>query len=316
MGRLMSVRSGSWFPEPDVTTHAGTMIPETADFFVSPPLEIGRVLSAHSGLQKGRQPAEIWAIIVAATVGLLAGFGMGYGINTLFEVQADIWRNGWTGGLATAGGFTGWAIAQLFSATCSYVAEDGAAAFTCAGRRDNIRRKEILCFKDAIELRTGGERYFTGPFHRETRYEFRWCNRNGWEFFNLAGKHGSEEGSPPERNPYHFARAAERAWSKYALRGAIQALEKSGVVTFRLLGHDSVQLGPGFIELHREVGWRESRQERSTTSNQTRHIHVRRKGSKTKVPDIQSGWSFEHGYYCWEYKTWQTRNYSYWSSRR
>ena len=44
------MRQSKWIPGKDITRHSGNPIPNDLDFFIPPPLEIGKVISADSTL--------------------------------------------------------------------------------------------------------------------------------------------------------------------------------------------------------------------------------------------------------------------------
>src|SRR5688572_2875353 len=48
-----------WLPPDDVTAHNSEPVDRTRDFFHPPPAEIGKVLTAHSTLVRGKEPYSL-----------------------------------------------------------------------------------------------------------------------------------------------------------------------------------------------------------------------------------------------------------------
>jgi hypothetical protein len=68
---------------------------------------------------------------------------------------------------------------------------------------------------------------------------------SGW----LGGSSYNAMDRPTNDDPYHFALAAETAWSKYMLDAVNQELKRTGSYRFNLKGSNYVMTGPGFIDL-------------------------------------------------------------------
>ena len=91
-------------------------------------------------------------------------------------------------------------------------------------------------------------RYVNGVY-QGTNYTFTWTDGDGRTRFTISGTHHSERGTPPPKDAYHFASAAELAWSNYLLRLVPEQLKEDNAIYFSLGGSDWVRIGPGFLDL-------------------------------------------------------------------
>lgn len=62
----------AWIPDPGVSNHAGGAILENSDFFVRPPIEIGRVISAETTLTGNKKAIATSERIKMMGVGFVA----------------------------------------------------------------------------------------------------------------------------------------------------------------------------------------------------------------------------------------------------
>jgi hypothetical protein len=138
-----------------------------------------------------------------------------------------------------------------FRHRCTYVGRQGIARFKCRGSRSNIRT-EIFIFAEAAELRTAQTRHFYNGAYTGTNYSYTWTDFNGRKVFVVSGQYKSLQGTPKARDPFHFAVAAEMAWSSHLLAQAPPQLEAGGAIRFGLRGADSIRLSTGEIALTRK----------------------------------------------------------------
>jgi hypothetical protein len=245
------LQSTSAEPEPLQTTqvignHGGGQLTSRDDFFVPPPAEIGEVVSAYTSLRKETQPmspgTRLAGVLVAGAVGLAIGLVISLNIkNPFFQLFWPV--------LLASIGLLVVLLATRFKHTCTYVAQEGVARFTCKGSREQMAG-QVFCFKDAAELRTSQTRHYTNGVYQHTQYSYTWTDIGGRGRFVLSGQHHSEAGTPPAKDAYHFATAAEQAWTLYML-GQVQAqLKMSGTIFFGLGGKNWVKLGERFISVH------------------------------------------------------------------
>jgi hypothetical protein len=108
----------------------------------------------------------------------------------------------------------------------------------------------VLRFVDAAELRASQTRQFVNGVYAGTEYDFRWSDASGRELLRLKGTHRGKDGTPKPGDAFHFAAAAEVAWSVHYLERAQAQLEKEGSIAFRVDGRRVVRVGPGFMEFH------------------------------------------------------------------
>ena len=143
-----------------------------------------------------------------------------------------------------------WLLVRLFrrSPSTTYVGADGVALFR-GDRQGNVRQAQVLRFADAAELFTGSTRHFYNGIYTGTSYAYRF-EGDGRTLFKVAGKHNSKAGTPKPGDAYHFARAAEVAWSNHFLDRCQAELARQKFIQFRVNGADYVRVGHGVMEFH------------------------------------------------------------------
>jgi predicted Zn finger-like uncharacterized protein len=230
-------------PPDALPDHRGRPLPEDAEFFIPPPDEIGEVLSGHTTLREGNREWPAWVAISAPVVGGALGVVFG------------VWLSGTSASMGSVEhflfpilfGLLGVVVLFfifLFSHTATYVGKEGAAQFDAFWAR-NIFLKYLLRFCDAAELWTGVTVHLMNGGYWYTSFSSIWYDDRGKPLFSLLGRHHSEKGDPPAENKYHFAQAAEHAWTRWLLPDALRQLEDPGYVQFRLwrlLGDEWIRL--------------------------------------------------------------------------
>jgi hypothetical protein len=231
-------------PSDEIKNHGGDPIPDDADFFVDPPQEIGPLLSAYSTLRQGKAPWPLWLRWMLGLFLFGVGAAIGLVIDILNGVHNPIWLVFWP----LAFGVVGAAIALLasgFTHTCTYVGRDGVARYVCSGRRDNVGTREVFRFRDATELRTSQTMHYRNGIYQNTTYTFTWTDVGGRQRYQVGGSHTKKDGNPPTTDFYHFARAAEFAWTMYLIDDAHRQIELSGDVKFHVGKNQWIRVGPG-----------------------------------------------------------------------
>lgn len=232
-----------------VRNHAGEPLPPGLDFFVPPPEEIGPVVTATSTLQSGVRPrtpgnrAAItggYFLIGAAIILFFVGLG------TPREIAHYVVWPTIVGSICGLSAF----LVTRFRHTCSYVGREGVARFRCAGERGNIVLGEVFLFRDAAELRTSQTRRYVNGAYQGTDYRFTWTDVTGRTRYVWKGTHKSQEGNPKPRDPFHFGRSAEIAWTIYLLPTVLRQIDLGGSALFTLGGDRWLRLGPGFVLIH------------------------------------------------------------------
>jgi hypothetical protein len=135
-----------------------------------------------------------------------------------------------------------------FEHTCSYVGEHGFALFRLNGKGASKPSRNVLLFKNAAELLTRQTDLYARGVYLRTAYDFRWLNAAGRYVARLQGRFDGGNGLPAGGDRFHFAAAAELAWSEYALKRAEQQLKDEGSIAFRVDGTRAVRVGPQFLE--------------------------------------------------------------------
>jgi len=183
-----------------------------------------------------------------------------------------------------------------FKHTCTYVGKEGVARYTCKGSRDNVTGR-VFTFKDAAELRTQQTRHYTNNVYQGTNYTFTWSDLAGREAFKISGTHKAEQGNPPAKDPFHFAAAAEQAWTIYLLDQVQAQLQMQGNIFFGLGGKNWVKLAEEFISVHMNGTTTECHAEDiAEVRIEQGMVEVRRK-------DAKKGWFSSTGIFRFPYGT-------------
>ena len=104
---------------------------------------------------------------------------------------------------------------------------------------------EVFLFRDAAELRTSQTMHYHNGVYQNTTYTHTWTDVGGRKRYTISGSYNKKVGFPPSTDYFHYARAAEFAWTFYLLEQTFHQLELSGGVTFHLGGNQWIRLGPG-----------------------------------------------------------------------
>ncbi len=230
-----------------LSRHAGPPLAADADFFVRPPAEIGPLLSAETTLVTAKHPVSPgarWMLIGGLMMGVyycliyLAGMA---------KLQVSPGIHIMSACIGLIAGIAAW-CATRFSHTCSYVGQQGVARYRIKGSRHATPREEIFLFRLARNLKTAEtDNYYNGVY-TATSYDYRWHDRDDRTVFRLNGSYRSKQRTPKPKDPFHFAKMAEIAWSLYLLDAAQAQLERQGYVEFVVNKKDVVRVGPGFME--------------------------------------------------------------------
>ncbi len=235
--------------EEELRNHGGDPLPVNGDYFVEAPAEIGPLTSAYTTLRRGQRPWSLAARLVLCTAATVGGLFIGAGIDLIFDLFPDFWFFVWP----ILGPLVGFLIAFFmtrFQHTLSYVGEEGVARYVCSGSRDNVTTKEIFCFRDATHLRITTTHHYNRGAYQHTSYNFVWTDVGGRKRYEITGTHNSKNKMPPTKHAFHFARAAELAWTIFLLEDSRRKLETAGGVSFPLKGRQSIRICPGRIIFH------------------------------------------------------------------
>ncbi|MGG6263508.1 hypothetical protein ACQ4M3_04010 [Leptolyngbya sp. AN03gr2] len=255
---MMTSPRSTWTPTSTVTGHTGESLPSNLVFFVPPPPEIGQIRSAYSTLETGKSPMQIdWYYIqntlfsglcFAFLAGLFTWLPIALLLPRSMREQSSTYA---TIAALIVSGIVLWLMLRggfKLPVECSYVGEQGVALYFWNTKRSG-NQNSVLVFRQASELRTGGLRQYYGNTYMHTLFWFKWTNEQNQPVFEMSGVHQTKEGNPPLKNRYHFAIAAEAAWSLFALERAKATLAHGGAVRFPLLGTNALTVGNGFLEI-------------------------------------------------------------------
>jgi len=242
----MAESAGKWIPPSDVTAHSGDLIPSDSIFFAAPPPEIGQVLSAHSGIRTNgsaiTRPSILKVVACFALLGGVTGETIGLGLG-----HGNI--SGRLIGAVIGALLFGWAFAkrELGRNECTYVGILGVARFS-PNHKGPAQRGQVLLFVDAVDLQTA----LLGRKHG-THFHYAWRSAQGKVLFKLVGGYyGTQKHIDPDA-VFHFARAAEEAWSGYLLPKVLEDIRQSGSYHSQtrrgLIANQHLVVGPGFLDL-------------------------------------------------------------------
>lgn len=274
--------------EEPMTNHGGGPLPRNADFFAAPPAEIGPITSVYTTLTGGQRPWSPGARLIAIGFSGLGGLVVGALIVVLCTLKDGFWQFLWPTVGSGLGALIAYGVTR-FSHTCTYVGREGIAKFTCTGTRDNIASSETFRFRDATELRTSQTLRYVNGVYQNTTYTFTWSDVGGRARHVITGSHNSEKGEPPTGDLYHYARAAELAWTVYLLGQVQRQVDLAGSVAFNLKGGQWMRLGPQLLtyQLGGEPGeWR---------ADEINGVQVDKGVVKIKRTDAKEGWFSSSG---------------------
>jgi hypothetical protein len=228
-----------------VPDHRGEARPAEFEFFADPPGEIGRLLSAESTLKTGQA-----AMSPAARQAVALGTALFVGVATLIVMQ-QLYLRALGQLIAVPAGLLAGAIALFFTRfrrSCTYVGEDGVARFDLVGPPDTPLRSQVLPFARAAALRASQTRHYTNGIYTNTSYNHEWTDAAGKSLFDLSGTYHGKNKPPPAGDAYHFAAAAEVAWSIHYLGRALEELGREGAIAFPIDRGRVVRVAPGYME--------------------------------------------------------------------
>jgi len=246
-------------PEPETETEAevtmlnGEPIPETMDFPIEPPPEVGPVRAAYSTVVVGK-PAysrkKAWLINLG--IYLLSAIIAVVCIGLALEAKTtDEWIQ--FGIAGTVLGLISLPFSLYFTRNANwlaYVGQLGLVRYKLGKHREAIKKTELFQFQDAIDLYTQSTRQFMNGVYTGTTYNYEWKDAQGRRVFRLNGTYSSKQGTPKAKDPYYLATAGEITWSGFLADAMNIELQEEGSVHFKVNKKDWVKIGPGFFEFH------------------------------------------------------------------
>jgi hypothetical protein len=233
----------------DVTDHRGERRGPDYELFVPPPPEIGKIASAESTLKLGKteHPLLNRVFLVLVPAVLSAGAVQWLARNESRDDQQAMF---WVSIALAVAVFVTIGYFTRFVHRCSYVGDDGVATFLLKGCRRATPKGQVLLFTQAAELRASQTRHFLNGVYTGTFYDYRWSDAAGRRIFRLKGKYQGKDKPPKPLDAFHFASAADVAWSTHYLDRAQAQLEREGSIAFGVDRGRVVRVGPGFMEFH------------------------------------------------------------------
>jgi hypothetical protein len=241
----------TWKPTEETVSHAGTPLESQQVFFCDPPESIGEVMTAWTTLTVGKAPKSMTLRLIVA-----AALVVGCPILAVVLARFAGLNNIDQGTLVFFSVLTGIVLGIIavvvtrFKHVCSFVGAAGLSRHTIKGNLESVPIDEIFLFDDATDLMTSQTRHYTNGVYTGTNYSFDWKDHEGARKFRLNGSYRSKDGNPKPKDPFHFARVGEIAWSDYLLDILQEELEQHGSVEFKVNKKDCVRIGPGFLELN------------------------------------------------------------------
>jgi hypothetical protein len=256
----MLQRVSRWTPSSQNTTHSGAQIPHLADFFIPPPAEIGRVISADSNVSLDKpHPSPILNCL-------------GIGIVTLFAAMLGDLLVLKTGGNNPTIGTGRVIVSIVFAVTaivlsfkllvvfprCSYVGEQGIADFQQMSNSIQKIKPTIVLFKTVDSLLTRTTKNYYNGIYSGTSYEYKWGTSDR-AIATLSGYFYSWNDLPHAKHYWHFINAGEFAWTNYLWNRARQQYDRQGYVEFRMSKYSgtkfqTVRVGGGWMEFRSAKG--------------------------------------------------------------
>jgi hypothetical protein len=272
-------------PLPD---HGNAALPAGVDFFAPAPSEIGPLRSAYTSLRQGQTPLSMGVRMLWASGAGGLGVVVGVIINAACGVTNPFWLFFWPAVI----GLVAFAVTMAmtnFSHTCTYVGRDGVARFTCSGTRENLTVQEVFYFRDAVDLRTSTSLHYTNGAYQNTSYTYTWTDVSSRQRYTISGSHNSEANTPPTTDLYHYAKAAEIAWTVYLLEGASRQIGVGNTVLFNLTGGQWIRLGQGVVVINTGAQTEEWR------ADEMRGVTIQKGVVRLLRTDAEEGWFSSKG---------------------
>jgi hypothetical protein len=247
-------RISRWTPLGENTSHTGSPIPRTMDFFIPPPVEIGKIISAHSNVNLNKpHPSPILNCIA---IGIIALFAAMLGDLLILKTNGNnptiatgrVLFSILFGGIAIWQGFTRLVVFPL----CSYVGDKGIAEFRQMSDSIQKIKPKIVLFKNVDSLFTQMTRSYYNGIYTGTSYEYKWLiDERVMRAF--SGYFYNWQNVPNSKHHWHFINSGELSWTEYLWGKSQQEYERKGYVEFRMSKNSGskfqvVRVGLGWVE--------------------------------------------------------------------
>jgi hypothetical protein len=235
-------------PNSIVTRHCGEPLLLWMDFFVTPPTEIGKIISAETNVQLTKpHPSPIFNCTVLAIASVIAAI-MG---DFLFSASQEPQTRAIVGSLfASLFAYIGCIFYPIFPC-CSYVGENGIAEFKQFGSSPQKAKQFILIFQDITDLFHKQIISFYIGVYSGTSFTYTWKNVDR-QLKLYSGYYYALHKPPRARSNWHFYRSAELAWTEHLWVKAEKSLQKLGYVEFKIYPRKNalwgVRIGEGWVD--------------------------------------------------------------------
>jgi hypothetical protein len=226
----------------NVRDHMGNTPAPEARVFARPPEQIGRILSVESTMTAEQCGASMPVKLASAAAACSAG------AVTIIPWLLICWRcEDWQSG-AVCMSFVLLlilAVTLAFRAlrcrfTCTFVGTAGLARFTQPARPRASSganpRCELLLFRNAAALRASVTHGYRDGVYTGTRFRYAWFDARGSRLFKISGGHHAFESASPASKAFHFAVAAESAWSRYVQCDMQPRLDRDDALPYSSIG--------------------------------------------------------------------------------
>ncbi len=239
------VYQSNWIPNANIVRHSGSPIPQEMVFLAAPPPEIGKIISAESTLGAVKKKESPFSQFSNAINGAIFGGFLGALVSAFIPKLAVI--------IIIIGAIIGIIVyIEKVPNRFSYVGEQGIALYTITNHSSpsSEMKIDILCFQQVKNLYTSQTRRYYNHSYTSTSYRYEFEKTVGNSYI-INGSHHSENQLPPDDNHWHFASAAESAWTVYLLPIANDHLNRLGYVDFPFQSPEqlqSIRIGDGWME--------------------------------------------------------------------
>jgi hypothetical protein len=265
-----------WTPPAQMRKHNGVLLHPDTFFFVSPPPEIGAVITASgAGITEELNRSSNTPILPTLLEFVLSIFSSWlaflialvylffFAVISLFAIWSGflVWVvlnsfgagsiSSWLGGGLAAVLFARMYISMFRApeAECSFVGELGIAHYWQT--RKGIKG-EVLRFSETTGLRKRITRIYRSGLYHKTSFEYSWNNHPFLSNQPTMRQRFSIGGAAPNilvNDDYRFAQAAERVWTAIRLQRAQAEFAQSGVARFSTAKGIRLDVGSGFLNV-------------------------------------------------------------------
>ena len=248
----MVLRNSRWMPPASVNRHCGESLLPTMDFFIPPPSEIGKILSAETNVNLTQpHPSPVLNCTVLAIATVVAAIGADVLVCIAGGANQPQPRMILGFGFALFVLYLGCTYYPLFP-YCSYVGEEGIAQYWQFSTSIQKNKRSVLRFQDATKLFHQQIISFYNGIYSGTSYTYTW-KAGDRIIHNSTGYYYSQHNPPRASHAWHFLYSGEIAWTNHVWHKAEKSFHKLGYVEFDVtagFGEKTrgVRVGEGWVE--------------------------------------------------------------------